>query len=123
FITFRAAIELLKERGMEKRIKEVYQKCKEQEQLHRNEIKNYVKEIYAPFTDEELSVKISQLLRPKDIKAEVEIIFQTIDGLHKACPNHNGDWYFSGDFPTPGGNKVVNKAFINYYEGRKERAY
>jgi amidophosphoribosyltransferase len=123
FIAFQAAIELLKERGKEQHIKDVYKRCKEQENLPKNQIRNYVKEIYAPFTAEEISAKISQLLRPDDINAEVEIIYQTIDGLHQAIPNHTGDWYFTGDYPTDGGNKVVNKSFIYYFEGRNERAY
>jgi len=123
FIAFSATIELLKDTGQEKLIKEVYKKCKAQENLPKNQIRNYVKEIYAPFTAEEISSKISKLLTPKGIKAEVQIIYQTIEGLHKAIPNHKGDWYFTGDYPTPGGMKVVNKSFIYYYEGRNERAY
>lgn len=123
FIAFTAAIELLKETGREKLIKEVYKRCKAQENLPKNQIRNYVKEIYQPFTAEEISRKISELLTPKEINAEVQIIYQTIEGLHKAIPNHTGDWYFTGDYPTPGGNKVVNKSFIYYFEGRNERAY
>ena len=84
---------------------------------------NYVKEVYAPFTDEEISDKIRDLLLPKDFTSEVEVIFQTVDNLHKACPENLGDWYFTGDYPTDGGNRVVNRAFINFYEGNKERAY
>ena len=87
------------------------------------EIVNYVKEIYRPFTDEEISGKIAQMLRPKDIDAEVEIIFQTVENLHEACPNDTGDWYFTGNYPTPGGNKVVNTSFINFMEGINQRAY
>jgi amidophosphoribosyltransferase len=86
-------------------------------------VRNYVKDLYSPFTPEEISDKISQLLRPEGVSAEVKIIYQSLEGLHEACPDHTGDWYFSGDYPTPGGNKVVNKAFINYYEGNNERAY
>jgi amidophosphoribosyltransferase len=123
FIAFQAAIELLKETKKEKIIERVYKKAKAQERNKKEEIKNYVKEIYEPFSAEEISKKISLLLKPKEIKAEVEIIFQTLEGLHKACPNHKGDWYFSGDYPTPGGNKVVNRAFINYIEGKNVRAY
>jgi len=123
FIAFQAAIELLKENGKEKLIKEVYKKCKAQENLPKNQIRNYVKEIYAPFSAEEISSKISALLTPKDINAEVQIVYQTIEGLHAAIPNHKGDWYFTGDYPTPGGSKVVNKSFIYYFEGRNERAY
>lgn len=123
FIAFTAAIELLKETGREKVIKEVYKKCKAQEDLPKTQIRNYVKEIYTPFTAEEVSAKISELLTPKGINAEVQIIYQTIEGLHKAIPNHTGDWYFTGNYPTPGGMKVVNKSFIYYFEGRNERAY
>lgn len=123
FIAFTAAIELLKERGMASVIDEVYQKCKAQEMLPKEQIKNYVKEIYAPFTAEEISAKVAELLTPPTIKAKVEIVYQTIENLHEACPNHLGDWYFTGNYPTPGGNKVVNRAFINFVEGKNERAY
>jgi amidophosphoribosyltransferase len=123
FIAFRAAIELLKENKLEKLIDEVYKKCKEQEKLPKEQIKNLVKEIYEPFTAVEISKKIAELLKPEGTNAEVEIIYQTIEGLHIACPQNKGDWYFTGDYPTPGGNKVVNRAFINYVEGRNERAY
>ncbi len=123
FIAFQAAISLLKENGKEGLIQEVYQKCKEQENLPKDEIKNFVKEIYEPFTAEEISAKISELLTPKDINAEVQIIYQTLEGLHKAIPDHKGDWYFSGDYPTAGGNRVVNKSFIYYVEGKNKRAY
>lgn len=123
FIAFQAAIALLKETKQESVINEVYNLCKEQQGLPREQIVNHVKKIYEPFTDEQLSVKMAQLLRPSDIKAETEMIFQTIDNLHKAIPEHTGDWYFSGNFPTPGGNKVVNTAFINYVEGKNQRAY
>ena len=123
FIAFSATIELLKDTGQEKIIKEVYKKCKAQEDLPKTQIRNYVKEIYEPFTAEEISTKISEMLTPKGINAEVQIIYQTIEGLHKAIPNHKGDWYFTGDYPTPGGMKVVNKSFIYYFEGRNERAY
>ena len=123
FIAFVAAITLLKEQGKDAIITDVYKRCKAQVNLPKEEIRNYVKEIYAPFTAEEISAKISQLLRPEGIKAEVQVIYQTIEGLHKAIPNHKGDWYFTGDYTTPGGNKVVNKSFINYIEGKNERAY
>jgi len=123
FIAFEAAIELLKESNRNYIIDDVYRKCKEQELLPKEQIKNYVKEIYAPFTPEQISLKISELLKPVDIKGEVEIVYQTVQNLHKACPNHTGDWYFTGDYPTPGGNKVVNKAFMNYVEGSSDRAY
>lgn len=123
FVAFQAAMELLKETGQESVIDEVYRKSKEQQNLPKEELVNYVKEIYKPFTADQISEKISQLLTPSDIKAEVKIVYQSIENLHKACPNDNGDWYFTGDYPTPGGNKVVNTSFINYIEGRNERAY
>ena len=123
FIAFVAAITLLKEQGKDAIITDVYKRCKAQVNLPKEEIRNYVKEVYAPFTAQQISDKISELLRPEGINAEVQIIYQTIEGLHKAIPNHKGDWYFTGDYPTPGGNKVVNKAFINYVEGNNERAY
>ena len=123
FIAFKAAIELLKDRGMESIINEVYEKCKVQETLPNEEVVNYVKEIYKPFTAKEISAKIVQLLKPDDMSTEVEIIFQGIEELHEACPNHSGDWYFSGNYPTFGGNKVVNKAFIFFVEGNDNRAY
>ena len=123
FIAFDAAISLLKSTNRAGVIEEVYQKCKEQEHLPKDRVRNVVKEIYTPFTNEELSKQIAIMLTPKGIHAEVEIIFQTVSNLHKACPNNLGDWYFTGDYPTPGGNKVVNKAFINWKENRNERAY
>ncbi|MEY1638266.1 amidophosphoribosyltransferase [Tenuifilum osseticum] len=123
FVAFRAAIELLKETGQEGVINSVYRKCKEQQNLPKEQIINYVKEIYRPFTDEQISQKIAQLLTPKDVKAEVKIVYQSIENLHKACPNDQGDWYFTGDYPTPGGNRVVNNSFINFIEGRNQRAY
>ena len=123
FIAFQAAIALLKETNQEHIIDEVYQKSKAQQKLPKEEVVNYVKEIYAPFSYDEISKKIGQLLTHEDIYAEVEIIYQTVEDMHKAIPNHTGDWYFTGNYPTPGGNKVVNKAFINYIEGTNERAY
>ncbi len=123
FIAFRAAIELLKENNNQQLIDEVYKKCINQRDKPKEEIVNYVKEIYAPFTDEQISQKISEMLKPNDIKAEVEILYQTIDNLHIACPDDRGDWYFTGDYPTTGGNKVVNTSFINFIEGRSGRAY
>lgn len=123
FIAFNATIELLKETNQAHIIEEVYRKCKAQEGLPKEEIVNYVKEIYAPFTDDEITAKITQMLTPANSNAEVEIIFNTIESLHQACPNNTGDWYFTGNYPTAGGNKVVNKAFINYYEGNNKRAY
>ncbi|HNX56623.1 MAG TPA: amidophosphoribosyltransferase [Prolixibacteraceae bacterium] len=123
FIAFTATIELLKENGQQSIIDDVYRKCKEQENLPKEEIVNYVKEIYRQFKAEEVSAKIAQMLKPDDCKAEVEIIYQTIENLHEACPNDTGDWYFTGNYPTPGGNKVVNTSFINYIEGKDGRAY
>ena len=123
FIAFKAAISLLKDTGKENVINEVYKKSKAQENLPKEQIVNYVKEIYKPFTPEEISGKISKLLKSNEIDAEVEIVFQTIENLHAACPNDTGDWYFTGNYPTPGGNKVVNKSFINFIEGRDQRAY
>jgi len=123
FIAFEAAVALLKERNMVNVIDTIYRKCKDQELLPKEQIKNYVKEIYEPFTNEEISAKISELLTPPNIKASVDIIYQTVENLHLACPDHKGDWYFTGDYPTPGGNRVVNKAFINWKEGKNERAY
>ena len=123
FIAFDAAIHLLKERGQTNIIEEVYRKCKEQEGLPKEQIKNYVKEIYKPFSAEEISAKIAELLTPPSITAKVEIIYQTIENLHLACPGHLGDWYFTGNYPTPGGNKVVNKAYINFIEGSNQRPY
>jgi len=123
FIAFKAAIELLKERGMESKINEVYKKCKDQEGKPKEEYVNYVKEIYAPFNPEEISAKISELITGPSVSAEVEVVYQSIENLHKACPNDLGDWYFTGDYPTPGGNKVVSTSFINFIEGKKIRAY
>lgn len=122
-VAFRAAIELLEENNMEHIVDEVYQRCKEQLELGVNEMKNFVRMIYQPFTAEQISAKIAQLVRPADCQAEVQIIFQKIEDLHSACPNHRGDWYFSGNYPTPGGNKVVSRAFVNYIEGISARAY
>ncbi len=119
FIAFKAAIELLKERGMQYIIDETYEKSVAQSCKRKEEIVNYVKDIYAPFTDEEISAKIARMLTSKEIKAEVQIVFQSIEDLHKACPHNKGDWYFSGNYPTPGGNRLVNNAFINYIEGQE----
>ena len=123
FIAFRAAIDLLKETGKENIINEVYKKSKAQEDYSKEQIVNYVKEIYQPFTQEQVSEKISRMLRNSNINAELKIVYQTIDNLHIACPKNLGDWYFTGDYPTPGGNKVVNRSFINFIEGRNIRAY
>lgn len=116
FIAFRATIELLKERNMHEIIADAYRKSKEQQNLPKEQIVNYVKELYAPFTDEEISEKMVELLTPEGTKAKVEIVYQPLKGLHDACPKHTGDWYFTGDYPTPGGNKLVNEAFIAYME-------
>ena len=123
FVAFQAAIELLKDNKMQSVIEDVYKKCKSQIKLPKEEMQNYVKEIYSPFTAKQISSKISSILTPKDVNSEVEIIYQSIEDLHVSCPNHTGDWYFTGDYPTPGGNKVVTKAFINFIEGNKARAY
>jgi amidophosphoribosyltransferase len=123
FIAFKAAIELLHETKQTSIINEVYKKSKEQENYPKEEIINYVKDIYKPFTAIQISEKISQLLTPADCNATVKIVYQTIEDLHEACPKNLGDWYFTGNYPTPGGNKVVNKSFINYIEGKNERSY
>ena len=122
-IAFRAVIELLKENNKENTIKEVYKKCLLENKKEVSKIKNIVKEIYEPYSDEQISRKISLILKEKDINAEVEVVYQSIENLHLACPENLGDWYFSGEYPTPGGNRVVNQAFINYYEGSSNRAY
>lgn len=123
FAAFNAAIELLKDTGQEAVIEEVYKKCYEQRNLPKEEIVNYVKEIYKPFTPEQVSDKIAEMLKPDDCVAEVELVYQTVENLHRASPEHTGDWYFTGNYPTPGGNKVVNTSFILYYEGKDGRAY
>ncbi|WP_423147261.1 class II glutamine amidotransferase [Rubrolithibacter danxiaensis] len=123
FVAFEAAISLLKERGLAHIIEETYQKCKESVITKNDKSANFVKAIYEPFTDEEISKRIAEIITPKEITAEVQVIYQTLENLHKACPNHSGDWYFSGNYPTPGGNRVVNKAFMNWKEGKNQRAY
>jgi len=123
FVAFEAAIQLLKERGMAHIIDEVYEKCKASLLLPKDQIINHVKEIYRPFKQEEISAQIAKIITPEGTVAEVEVIYQTLDNLHVAIPNHKGDWYFSGNYPTPGGNKVVNKAFVNWKEGSNQRAY
>jgi amidophosphoribosyltransferase len=122
-VAFRAALELLKERNLYHIVDEVYAKCKAQENFEDVEVVNYVTAIYAPFTPEEVSDKIAEMLSSPEINAEVKIIFQTVEDLHIACPKNLGDWYFTGDYPTPGGNRVVNRAFMNFYEGKDARAY
>lgn len=121
FCAFRAAIALIQECGMGDLITSTYKKCKAQEDWKKEDVVNYVKEIYAPFTDEEISNKIAEMITGPEIKAEVKLVYQSIEGLHNAIPNHPGDWYFSGNYPTPGGNKMVNQAFINWYEGNPDK--
>jgi len=123
FIAFQAVVALLKDVNKEEVLTETYKKCKAQENLSKENMTNYIQDIYEMFTADEISSKISELLTPKGIKAKVEIIYQSISDLHAACPNHRGDWYFTGNYPTPGGVKVLNKAFINYIEGNNQRAY
>lgn len=122
-VAFQAALELLKERNLYHIVDEVYAKCKAQENFKDIDVINYVNEIYAPFQPEEISDKIAQMLSSEGIKAEVKIIFQSVENLHVACPKNLGDWYFTGNYPTPGGNRVVNRAFMNFYEGKDSRAY
>lgn len=123
FVAFKALIDILKEEGKESMLDECYQRCKEQIERPKELITNEVKTLYEQTTEECISKRIAKIVSPKDLDVQVDVIFQTIEGLHQACPNHTGDWYFSGNYPTPGGNKVVNKSFINYMEGRNERAY
>jgi amidophosphoribosyltransferase len=123
FVAFNAAIDLWKASGKHKELKEIHKLCKEQLRLHRTQQGNIAKMIYAPFSYDEISAQIARIVTPPECKAEVEVIFQTIKGLHQAIPNHPGDWYFTGDYPTPGGTRVVNKALLNFFEGRSERAY
>ena len=122
-VAFQAALELLKERNLYHIVDEVYTKCKAQADFIDTDVVNYVTEIYAPFTPEEVSDKIAQMFSSPEIKAEVKIIFQTVEDLHKACPKNLGDWYFTGDYPTPGGNRVVNRAFMNFDEDKDATAY
>jgi len=123
FIAFRAAIELLKESGQEGLLDELLERCKELQRNNQLHTENVVRQVYKPFTLEEISKKISELITPKEIKIPVDVIYQTIETLHKACPTNLGDWYFTGNYPTPGGNRVVNKAFMNYMAGKNERGY
>jgi len=123
FIAFRAALELLKETNQYQLVDTVYKKAIDQREKEDAEIINYVKEIYSPFSTEQVSQKIAQMLKTKDINAEVEVIYQNVEDLHKACPSNSGDWYFTGNYPTDGGHRVVNEAFINFYEGNNKRAY
>jgi len=123
FAAFRAAIQLLRETGRENLIDDTYDKCAAQQHLPDTEIRNFVKDIYAPFSAQEISDKIAEMLTPEGVGAEIKMIYQTIEGLHECCPDNPGDWYFTGDFPTPGGMRVVNRAFLNFYEGKNVRAY
>jgi len=123
FIAFNAAIELLQEGGNQKIIDEVYEKCKAQQNLPKEDIVNYVRNIYKPFTPEQISERIAKIIKSESINAEFQVIYQSVENLHKACPDNKGDWYFTGNYPTSGGNKVVNTSFINFYENRDERAY
>ena len=124
FVAFRAALELHRLNGNKKEIIDsIYRKCIQSLKNNSVESINYVKELYKPFSYEQISNKIAELLVDKDIKSEVKIIFQKVEDLHKACPNHKGDWYFTGNYPTPGGSKIANKSFINFYEGKSQRAY
>ena len=121
FCAFRAAIALLKENGKQQLIDDIYFKCKAQESFTKENVMNFVTEIYAPFSQEQISHKIADMLTPPEVECPVELVYQTVEGLHKACPNHSGDWYFTGNYPTPGGNRLVNLAFINHYEGKEKQ--
>jgi len=123
FVAFKAALALHQDNNTMDQVEAIYKKCIDQAKAHDDEIVNYVKDFYAPFTANQISDKIGELLSPPEIKAQVKIIYQTIESLHQACPDNLGDWYFTGNYPTKGGNRVVNKAFINFYEGKNERAY
>jgi amidophosphoribosyltransferase len=123
FVAFQAAIALMKDRGIENRLQELYEKCKQLQRDNQLHTENLVRQVYKPFTTEEISKKIAQLITPPDFPVPVDVIYQTIESLHEACPNNTGDWYFTGNYPTPGGNRVVNKAFINYMEGKNVRGY
>ena len=122
-IAFRAAIELIKESKKDNIIEKIYQKCVDENKKDVDKIKNQVKQLYNLFDDNQISLQISRMLKEKDINADVEVVFQSIENLHIACPDDLGDWYFSGNYPTSGGNKVVNQAYINYFEGSSKRAY
>ena len=122
-VAFNAAIELHKDNGTDAIIEEIYHKCKKQLELADAEVINHVKDLYAPFTDEQISDKIAQIITEEGISTKVKLIFQSVDDLHKACPKNLGDWYFTGDYPTSGGNRVVNRAYVNFFEGNPERAY
>ena len=121
FVAFRAMIALLKERGLDYMLGEVYEKCT-RARGHQSQ-QNYVKQLYEQFTDDELSLKVAEIVKPANMNAELQVVFQTVENLHKACPNHGGDWYFTGNYPTPGGMKVVNRSYVNYMDGKLVRAY
>jgi amidophosphoribosyltransferase len=123
FVAFKAAMELIKERGMEPMLKEIVEKCKELKRNNQLHSENLVRAIYKPFSLEEIDYKIAQLITPPEINIPVEVIYQTIEDLHDSCPTNLGDWYFTGNYPTPGGNRVVNMAFLNYIEGKNVRGY
>ena len=124
FIAFRATIKLHEDMGtLEQTLNQIYEKCIKSLSFPLDKVENHVKALYEPFTDNQISTMIASMLKGEKIKSDVEIIFQTIESLHQACPDNLGDWYFSGDYPTPGGNRVVNRAFMNYYEGKSVRAY
>jgi amidophosphoribosyltransferase len=123
FVAFKAMIDLIRERGMEDLLAEVYEACKAEVKRPAGEQRNLVKRLYEPFTDREISDRIARLVTAEDIRAEVRVIYQTVDALHAAIPGHTGDWYFTGDYPTPGGMRVANRAFLNYMEGKNIRAY
>ncbi|MBQ4214664.1 MAG: amidophosphoribosyltransferase, partial [Bacteroidales bacterium] len=120
FIAFKAAIALLQEKNMQSVIQETYEKAKQQQHLPKEQIVNYVKDIYKPFTDEQISDKIAELLTPSYVTTKISIVYQKTNGLHDACKGYSGDWYFTGNYPTPGGNKLVNNAFINFIEGNDD---
>lgn len=123
FIAFQAAVQLLKETGREHVLTDTYNLCKDAEQNNKLKEQNFVRAIYEPFTAEEISAKIARMLRHADVNAQVDVIYQSIEGLYDACPNDKGDWYFTGNYPTPGGNRVANRAFINYMEQKEARGY
>jgi amidophosphoribosyltransferase len=123
FIAFNAAVELMKDSGKLNCLKELLDKCKELQRNHKLHTENVVQNVYKSFSTEQISSKIAELITPKDVTIPVEVIFQSIETLHQSCPNNLGDWYFTGNYPTPGGNKVVNRAFMNYMEGKNVRSY
>ena len=123
FIAFRAAYELIRERGMDDLLETLVEKCKEMQRNNQLHTENVVRQLYKPFTTEEISAKIAQLITPPEVNIPVEVIYQSIKDLHESCPTNTGDWYFTGNYPTPGGNKVCNKAFLNFMEGKNVRGY